>query len=1445
VVKTNRDEFSPKTKLQIAKRAGWLCSNPACRAMTVGATADGKGEMNLGTASHICAAAPLGPRYQEMSVEERRSASNGIWMCRDHGTAIDSDEAGFSIDLLRGWKRQAEEDAFRRVMRNEPPPVSALQPDQMRAKLRRSAEADLAVFQNTAKWPRTAVPLTLKIDGYREPVTTNTLVRVVLELDDLIITAPPGMGKTTTVFQIAEGILANDIGIPVILALGDWATGTTPIIESVLARTAFRDVSDQEFRAVAANSGVVLLLDGWNELDAASRERARVQIETLKAEVPTIGLLMTTRRQVLDVPISGRRVDLLSLNHEQQMAIAKAIRGEPGRAIVDQAWRTPGIRELVSTPLYLTALLSMPDGAPFPTTKEEVLGRFVAAHEKDARRAEALRAAVRGFQQDFLEALAVYATGSAKTAIADGNARRAVAEVAANLIADEQIAAKPEPEAVLEVLVNNHVLMRSGDTPGVSFQHQQFQEWYASHAVERLIMAAVGDAARWTTAKAEVFNLPEWEEPILFAIERMARGDEAQRKACAAAILAAFDVDPMLCAEMICRGTDETWGLVKAVLLDLVGRWHTPLQIDRALRFMMNSGRPEFLDQVWPLITHDDDQVSLRALRNCRQFRTSILGPDPVKRVQALADRPRSILLIEIASRSGIDGLDLVSTIGQDDPAPEVRSAVIDALAFRRADRHVTEVLKKAGDGVYDQVVRKGLVDVVTDNDVKQRLDAAHARIVREDNTAHDRLRQIAYAGGGEDRSADLTAILCDIDMQNGNDPLVQLVHQARKRYPQAVAEGLLERLRSGGSLFHGADDILASAGFSIDDDWAIQIALAEAPDRDIRAESAASILGPASAARMVGALLEVAAHVKNPQGNYDRAASDRCNQLEMRIAHIPGASLVAAVQEKSGTADDEQLSRLARLLSRPSDSDGERGRHFTADGQAAIRALIEDWGNRLLASGTAKRWHLATIAVLASRVPDVTLLPVVRRLLDENIRRHQGFREKAEASGWSDMEAANEARQPMTNEYQWAFLAIRAPETTELMTEYLPNSSFGELAAAVLASHWREAHEPPPEKRFLGGVDFGVVTKKRVERARDPAATSEAAEAIFAAIERLLGEDLNEEKTRLVVALGITGAGLPHGQRDQIIGKLIERMSWPARGGMLLNLILQGEDVEADLVAAGIAATFEAAKKEPWKISPNEGYELRSWLRLLPFTTDPKRAIEVVRAMPDEQKIPKFLEEMIEGFSFAPSPASEEVLFRLAEDDPRLYQNYRWRDAVLKLRTEAAICRLIDLTANGVLDGRPFDLRHWARDLAPLMAAAPKARQHVYNLLRKDPSARALEILAAIVSDNPDAEGLLLLVEIEAKVGKSLIDWRAIEHVVTKHVPDESWNGAYNVVPDPVPDLRRMLLSMVKDGGAADAAARCLNYIDTLRDEYGLPPSEPRHPDLGSGKPWPMILQS
>ena len=65
---------------------------------------------------------------------------------------------------------------------------------------------------------------------------------------------------------------------------------------------------------------------------------------------------------------------------------------------------------------------------------------------------------------------------------------------------------------------------------------------------------------------------------------------------------------------------------------------------------------------------------------------------------------------------------------------------------------------------------------------------------------------------------------------------------------------------------------------------------------------------------------------------------------------------------------------------------------------------------------------------------------------------------------------------------------------------------------------------------------------------------------------------------------------------------------------------------------------------------------------------------------------------------------------------------------------------------------------------------------------------------------------------------------------------------GTFEVLPVPAGEVRRQLLAQTTDGGPDDICARYLDEVDRFRDELGTPESEPRHPDLGSGKAWPIL---
>jgi hypothetical protein len=106
----NRDDFTKKTVDILAKRVGYLCSNPKCRKLTVGPNSNKGKATIIGIAAHITAASAGGPRYDStLTPEERKDIDNGIWLCTNCSTLIDKDPVAFTVNLLNDWKKNAED----------------------------------------------------------------------------------------------------------------------------------------------------------------------------------------------------------------------------------------------------------------------------------------------------------------------------------------------------------------------------------------------------------------------------------------------------------------------------------------------------------------------------------------------------------------------------------------------------------------------------------------------------------------------------------------------------------------------------------------------------------------------------------------------------------------------------------------------------------------------------------------------------------------------------------------------------------------------------------------------------------------------------------------------------------------------------------------------------------------------------------------------------------------------------------------------------------------------------------------------------------------------------------------------------------------------------------------------------------------------------------------
>jgi hypothetical protein len=124
----------------------------------------------------------------------------------------------------------------------------------------------------------------------------------------------------------------------------------------------------------------------------------------------------------------------------------------------------------------------------------------------------------------------------------------------------------------------------------------------------------------------------------------------------------------------------------------------------------------------------------------------------------------------------------------------------------------------------------------------------------------------------------------------------------------------------------------------------------------------------------------------------------------------------------------------------------------------------------------------------------------------------------------------------------------------------------------------------------------------------------------------------------------------------------------------------------------------------------------------------------------------------------------------------------------------------------------------------------------------RRRPNERA--VYEAMLGEACDEDELLALVKSYGAAGRtyggSLA--RAVQAVTIHQSSVEEGSSWVSLEPASVAALRRQLLAMAAAASCeAPVAHACLSAIDSLRDEYGTVPTDPRHPDLQSGLPWPM----
>ena len=1456
-----RDDFSKPTREKLAHRVGYRCSKPDCGVLTRGAASDSDGTINVGVAAHITAASIGGPRFAStLTSDQRKHYSNGIWLCETHAKLVDSDASHFTVEELFSWKRLSERRSFQEVVLSKPSPLGAVLADDENVQtaidlLLDYSKSDLLAFQNMPGWPSHTIALNLKMvdEKITETFTASGLASAIEVFNEIAVIAPPGTGKTTTLLQLTEAILGNASSVAVFVPLSEWSTCPDIFFQSFVRRAAFRDARERQFELLAEHGRLVLILDGWNELDETSKRRVRNELKSLRRNYPDLRLVVSSRHKDFDIPIDGPVIEVDVLTEEQQQEVAKALRGSEGESLMDHAWRTPGLRELVEIPLYLTALLKQAQGGLLPTTKEEVLRFFVTELEKDQDKAATLRGTLQGFHRDFLEAIAVEATRQETVVLSERQVRAVIITVQEQLRDDRQIAQLLQPMKVVDLLVSAHMLVRSGaESGGVSFQHPQFQEWFASFWVQQLILsAASGDHDDEKTLREDVLDNPVWEEAILFTCDRLSRDDQSGTQAIAHAILETLGIDPLLSADMIWRSSDEVWNQVRESVMSFVVKWHTIGRIDRAVKFMIDTGRAEFSQYIWPFISDPDGQVHLRALRAGRRFRPSILGQDVQERIAVLPVEVRKNVVSEIASNSGMDGIELATSLAKKDSSSDVKISAIESLVFRRADRFATEILKTAPDKVWRTLAKKWHPNEFADPNVSARIEKESAELLATETDPCQILNILLNSNIRDpETGSKVRGVIEQIDFSEKAQDNTRLVHRAHALYPEEVVGAMVSLLERGKPVPFGTNEMLRASKVIIDDGPIVDRVLQHSGEGR-KPDTAVSIVGSKTVGQLIGQTFAIRTKIKANNGRYDKALSEEYYRLLDAISGTKTEVFIQAVLERADTEQPDEVAILADLISRHEGNVRRGPLRLDSATHECATAAVQRWANVLLAAPDATRAQFAEIAQAAERLESPALVPVLQQLLKEELEQRKHALKELFDARKEGRQIKNDAQTSWTLQYRRAFAAIGDEQTVRFMNDYLPHPDFGIDAAYVLKFIWMKSQPAEDESGFFKSwPDFSIVPEKYAQcQSGAEWETHTFVNEIIAVVDDLIKPGAENTDYKHALNLAAVAFSMPYHDKADTIASLLQL---PVRAAykreLLTVLVLSGEAIFSDMVLSGIDELLEEAKENPWVLHEQEGWRLKEWLRLLPFTERPASILEVLDRVEGVRVAPWDLRELLSALSYAPSTETETVLAELAKRDERFLREYDWLEALTKRNTLSAGRLFLDLICNvsfsetrGRIDGMDFGKR-----ISAFMISHDQFRKDVYDRYPGLVDGPAKSVLEYAIAEAADVEGVLLLACEGAARGKCLqmtVFYTALRHVLVGQSQIES-SGMQQLYSLPAPELRKGLFAMVVNGNTAESrlASECLTAIDEIRDDYGHPNTEPRHPDIATGVPWPNI---
>jgi hypothetical protein len=1340
------------------------------------------------------------------------------------------------------------------------------------------------------------VPLDDKGAETQGTVQLAGLDKLLRENRRLVIEAPAGRGKTTTLIQLARqhqetGRLAFLVDLPA------WVGRKVGIFDFLAGMPEFqlRGISAQALASLYRSQQLTFLLNGWNELAPAESENAASRIRELERSFVKAGIAIATRAHPVTPRLPGSsRFKIRTLTSAEREAYLTVRLGDRAPKLLGQLRASSVLKELTTTPLVLAEVASLFEADKhIPPSKLGVLDAVARLMEESGVHPEALASPpLRGLGWRYLEGLGSWLVASGGVQIPEARARAVVGGIARDLENEGQLSAIPEPDDLLAALTAHDVLERS-TYPDVNFTffHQQFQELFAALRLQRELVALVTTSKGRAEFTAKYLNEPAWSEPLYMLAGFI--GQESDEKPApnavamgAALVEMALPVDPVFASELTRLCGMAVWNSVRTpVSTRLRHLYQSSSKFCRSVGFagMVATGSQDFGDVIVPLLSSEDQSIRLDVYRIWEPFPISILGRDWKQTVERWNEGARADFVSTFLEQDALR--DEVMSLAFADPSAKVREIPLSALWHVMPTEEFARFAMTLDDDRFFSLLDDVPIRFIP---LAMRPRAAAIYMKRAEQSTDASLRFNAWTKAaelGESRA----------------------LEGLKKELPSTNAQHLvrLERGEPGSAmdLLRNADAAWVSAwvtelillGAVHGDVWLRMVTsipsnlketlLDRVTSEDLRTKNAPGIVpllkkvvDEGIVRRLFQRICELQPIIAQSRpGDDKRAEADLAGQLETMLREMPPTLVIASIlEEVAGKADAGQMEVIVDLFHIAGREGPPLREALTPELRERFRTYLKSVLEIVLAQDDFSGQLKGYFATVLAQIGDPADLPVLEQLIQADIERVRVGRIARAA----EIEAARKGRRHLRSKQgngafmSWtvwhtqAVLYLARDNARDLLVRLLSASGYELDAAWALFQLARK--EPPSPEQWprnwpMRNKGFEQIWAARAGESGSifvESRRSELAAVLRAHIESLLALRSKQQQpqgfTWWLKEFAVVLAELDGEASSDLVLEILcltETAKTLYDGWTKINaleaLLMHGVVLPDEKTWEIIAPIVDHVRAHRW--DTQQWNLLTLALCILVFTDRPTMEIARVREILQQDRLSgEGIGRLVRALGQSRADGAVGLLREFADGTIQVpYLGETWVDAIAQFDTKEGHDLLWGFV-DPSLPQLPQQVLGRREDrlvlrLAELARRDAKEKHRLFALVHSQLNPTQISLLGKVLLELGSTDSLLHALELLNDDGPSAASYelhRSIEDAFLERRPYQEFANMFTVVPRSSNAIRNKLLAMVQhDSKRRKSAYAMLMQIESWRSQHGRPNGEPRSPGLWEGLSWPPEL--